>query len=48
VIDPSARGAMDLIGGPAWALVPAAVFVATCLLGLWVFDHEAPRIAERL
>jgi ABC-2 type transport system permease protein len=48
IVDTHARGAADLIGGPAWALIPAAVFVAICVLGVWVFDHEAPRVAERL
>jgi len=48
VIDPSAPGALDAIGGLRWALLPIAIFVGVCALGVWVFDHEAPRIAERL
>ncbi|MDX6696698.1 MAG: type transport system permease protein [Solirubrobacteraceae bacterium] len=48
VIDPSARGAIDAIGGWGWALVPIAVFAALCALGVWLFDREAPAIAERL
>jgi ABC-2 type transport system permease protein len=48
IIDPSAAGAVQAIGGLKWALLPLAVFVGVCALGLWVFDHEAPRIAERL
>jgi ABC-2 type transport system permease protein len=48
IVDPSAPGAVDAIGGWGWALIPAAIFVATCALGLWLFNREAPVIAERL
>jgi ABC-2 type transport system permease protein len=48
IIDPSAPSAVEAIGGWEWALLPAGVFVAVCAFGLWVFNHEAPRIAERL
>jgi ABC-2 type transport system permease protein len=48
VIDPAAPGALHAIGGLPWALLPLAAFVGVCALGLWVFDREAPRIAERL
>ena len=48
VIDPGARGAVDAIGGPGWFLIPLAVGIGICALGLWVFNREAPRIAERL
>jgi ABC-2 type transport system permease protein len=48
VVDPGARGAVTAIGGLEWFAIPAAIFVAVCVLGVWVFDHEAPRIAERL
>ena len=30
-------------------LLPAAViYVAVCVLGVWVFNREAPKIAEQL
>jgi ABC-2 type transport system permease protein len=48
VIDPSAQGCVQAIGGWKWAMVPLAIFIATCVLGLWVFNREAPVIAERL
>jgi len=48
VIDPNAEGAVAAAGGGAWILVPVAVGLAVCALGVWVFNHEAPRIAERL
>jgi hypothetical protein len=41
VIDPSAP-APDL-----W-LVPAIAFIVLCVLAVWVFNREAPRIAEEL
>lgn len=48
IIDPAAPPAFTAIGGWPWGLIPLAVFVAVCAAGLWIFNHEAPRIAERL
>ncbi len=48
IIDPSARGAVTAIGGWKWAMVPLAIFIAVCALAVWVFNREAPVIAERL
>jgi ABC-2 type transport system permease protein len=48
VIDPDAPGPAAAAGGAGWLLVPAAVFAGTCLLAVWLFDREAPRIAEEL
>jgi ABC-2 type transport system permease protein len=48
VIDPTAPGPAALAGGTAWLLIPAALFVAVCVLAAWVFNREAPRIAEEL
>jgi ABC-2 type transport system permease protein len=48
IVDPSARGCVDAIGGWKWAMIPLAIFIGTCVLGLWVFNREAPVIAERL
>jgi ABC-2 type transport system permease protein len=41
VIDPSAPG-------PTRVLAPAAIYVAVCAFAVWLFDREAPRIAEEL
>lgn len=41
VIDPGAAGPGEL-----W--VPAAIFVVVCVLSVWIFNREAPRIAEEL
>jgi ABC-2 type transport system permease protein len=48
IIDPDAPSAVDVVGGWGWFLLPTAIFIAICGLGLWVFQREAPRIAERL
>jgi ABC-2 type transport system permease protein len=48
LIDPAAPGAAEAIGGFPWWLLPLGVFVAVCVFGLWIFNREAPRIAERL
>jgi hypothetical protein len=29
-------------------LAPIAIFVAVCALAVWIFNREAPRIAEEL
>ena len=38
----------DGIGGSGWLLIPGGLVVVTFLLGLWVFNREAPLIAEEL
>jgi ABC-2 type transport system permease protein len=38
----------QIMGGKVWLLAPVAIAVVICLLGLWVFQREAPRIAEEL
>jgi len=48
IIDSSAPSWIDAVGGFPLALVPIGIFATVCVLGWWVFDHEAPRIAELL
>ena len=48
VIDPDAPGPAAAAGGAEWLLIPAAIFVFVCALAVWVFNREAPRIAEVL
>jgi ABC-2 type transport system permease protein len=48
IIDPSAPGAIESADGFLFVAVPIAIYVAVCLLGAWVFNREAPRIAEEL
>ncbi|MDX6666013.1 MAG: type transport system permease protein [Solirubrobacteraceae bacterium] len=47
IIDPHAQGPVALTGGTR-ILVPIAIYLGTCVLAIWVFDREAPRIAEAL
>jgi ABC-2 type transport system permease protein len=48
VIDPDAPGPAALAGGAVGLLPALTVFVATCVAAVWVFNREAPRIAEEL
>ena len=48
VIDPEAPGPAAAAGGAVWLLIPAALFVVVCAFGIWIFNREAPRIAEEL
>jgi len=48
IIDPTAAGPVEAAGG--WLhLAPAAtIYVGICVLAVWLFRREAPRIAEAL
>jgi ABC-2 type transport system permease protein len=48
VIDPSAPGPVEAAGGVEGVLPALAIYVATCVLAVWIFNREAPRIAEQL
>jgi ABC-2 type transport system permease protein len=48
LVDPTAAGAVDAAGGFAWFLIPIAIFLGVILFGFWVFNNQAPKIAERL
>jgi ABC-2 type transport system permease protein len=48
VIDPHAPSAADAIGGGIRLLIPLGIVVGVAVLGFWVFNREAPRIAEEL
>jgi ABC-2 type transport system permease protein len=48
IIDPDAPNAAAAVGGWAHLIAPAAIFVAVCALAVWVFNREAPRVAEEL
>jgi ABC-2 type transport system permease protein len=47
-INPAAPSALEAIGGGLRLLVPIGVVVIVFLLGIWLFNREAPRIAENL
>ncbi len=48
LIDPSAPGAAAVAGSWWWMAIPIGLIAATLAIGFWVFDREAPRIAEGL
>ena len=48
IIDPDAPGAATAAGGWEYLIAPAVIFIAVCGLAVWVFNREAPRIAEEL
>jgi ABC-2 type transport system permease protein len=48
LVEPSAPGAVTAMGGWARFSVSIAVYALICLLAVWVFNREAPRIAEDL
>jgi ABC-2 type transport system permease protein len=48
VIDPQSLSVSQAMGGGLWWLAPVAIGASVFVLGMWVFNHEAPRIAERL
>jgi ABC-2 type transport system permease protein len=47
-LDPSSPSSAEVIGSPWRLLIPAAIGIGLVALGLWVFNREAPRIAEDL
>jgi ABC-2 type transport system permease protein len=48
IIDPEAPSAAAAAGGWELLLIPCALVVGLFALGFWVFNREAPRIAEEL
>jgi ABC-2 type transport system permease protein len=48
VIDPGAPGPVAAAGSWVKLLAPAGVYAAVCAFAVWVFNREAPRIAEEL
>jgi ABC-2 type transport system permease protein len=48
LVDPTAPSAAQAIGGAPRLLIPFGIVVLACAVGFWVFNREAPRIAEEL
>jgi ABC-2 type transport system permease protein len=48
IIDPTAPGAVETVGGWGHLIPPVMMVVALCVLAVWVFNREAPRVAEEL
>jgi ABC-2 type transport system permease protein len=48
IIDPHAEGPVAATGGWARFMIPVSIYLAVCVFAVWVFNREAPRIAEEL
>jgi ABC-2 type transport system permease protein len=48
IVDPGAPTYTEVMGGAVYWLYPTMVLVAVLALGVWLFDREAPRVAEQL
>lgn len=48
MIDPDALSASQAAGSKALLLIPVGITVGLLVVGYWVFDRQAPRIAEDL
>jgi ABC-2 type transport system permease protein len=48
LIDETAPNAWDAAGGMIYLAIPGAIVLGVLVLGFWVFNREAPRIAEEL
>ena len=48
LIDETAPNSWDAAGGMAYLLIPGGIVLGVLALGFWVFNREAPRIAEEL
>lgn len=47
-ISPENMSAAQAVGGAPWLIVPAAITITVIVVGYWVFNREAPRVAEEL
>jgi ABC-2 type transport system permease protein len=48
VLEPGAPNAVEAAGGWTGLIPAAAIYVAVCIFAVWIFNREAPRIAEEL
>ena len=48
MIDPDATDVVTAAGGWEYLIIPALIFVGACLVSIWFFNREAPRVAEEL
>jgi ABC-2 type transport system permease protein len=48
VLDPSAPSLVDMAGGRAELIPAVVIFIVVCVFAVWIFNREAPRIAEKL
>jgi ABC-2 type transport system permease protein len=48
VLEPDAPSASAVVGGVAHLIPALVVYVGTCIFAVWIFNRDAPRIAEEL
>jgi ABC-2 type transport system permease protein len=48
VVDPDAATPVELVGVGAGLLVPLAISIGIAIAGVWLFNRDAPRVAEAL
>jgi ABC-2 type transport system permease protein len=49
IIDPTAPGAVEAAdGNQLLVIIPAVLFIAICVVGVWAFNRGAPRVAEEI
>jgi ABC-2 type transport system permease protein len=48
MIDPNAPGAAEAVGGWGHLIPPALISIGLCVLAVWYFSREAPKVAEEL
>ncbi len=48
IIDPHAPGPAQAINSRPFLVIPAAIYLVICVLAIWLFRREAPKIAEAL
>jgi ABC-2 type transport system permease protein len=46
--EPEAPTAAEAAGGVLHLIPAALIFVGVCVFGVWIFNREAPRVAENL
>jgi ABC-2 type transport system permease protein len=48
MVDPGAPGFTEAMGGAIYWIYPMLVLVTIVILGFWLFEREAPKVAEQL
>jgi ABC-2 type transport system permease protein len=48
IVDPGAPTFSEALGGAVFWIYPLLVLVTVLILGIWLFDRDAPRVAEQL
>jgi ABC-2 type transport system permease protein len=48
ILEPNAPSAVDVAGGAAGLIPAALIYIGVCVFAVWIFNRDAPRIAEEL